>query len=175
MNKLQSFADFIGELSSEMLDYANELKSTELSATGEQSLQSEEITDDAEVRRLRSLARGKQRSRLNWFNSSDGKRLRVNIPHHSQRQILPQKRCCLCGNTPGCKRHQSSYKCTFCDVHLCIKVRPPGRKSCWQIWHTKAVLEARGYGERLFPNEHLGDDDDDPAQSSTRRTRQRVA
>eukprot|EP00474_Spongospora_subterranea_P005117 CRZ05575.1 hypothetical protein [Spongospora subterranea] len=132
-----------------MLEYANELKSTELSATGEQSLQSEEITDDAEVRRLRSLARGKQRSRLNWFNSSDGKRLRsamlnlcpitveplskVNIPNHSHRQILPQKRCCLCGNTPGFKRHQSSYKCTFCDLHLCIKVRPPGRKSCWQI------------------------------------------
>lgn len=143
LNKVQSTADFMFDCSQELLHYA---------ATLELLQRSEEVGDvtdedvgDIEVARLMSLAKGRKRKRLFFFNSEDGKRLRLAVQGHSPRQGHVHY-CALCGQNTGAgswRGHQTTYQCSHCATYLCVRKYQGFRKSCWDLWHSNKLLSLR--------------------------------
>lgn len=71
--------------------------------------------------------------------------------------------CVLCRGEKSNRReyagHRSKTKCLSCDVHLCLDVHSPARKSCWTVFH-----ETKQLVRRVLPSSTP------PTPSSTPRT-----
>lgn len=137
LNHVQPLADFIFDASQELLIYANKLEKSDASAQKDVP----EVTGE-ENARLVALAHRRRGQRLRFFNTPDGVKLRLHVHPHNQRQLPGSKRyCAFCGSTAA--RRRSTFKCTVCDQHLCIRASPGQRKSCWSIWHEAVKLKPR--------------------------------
>lgn len=99
-----------------------------------------------ESKRLISLAHGRKRNRLEFFNGTEGVVLRLSVRGHIPKQG-PLTWCALCGqnkdNDAKFRGHRSTYSCQLCSVFLCMRIYPGLRKSCWDVWHTKKELKPR--------------------------------
>lgn len=140
INKGCSFGNFVIDLCPNLVRYAERLDSTPVE-NGEPSEHTmpEISSDTAEVRRLRQAVSNIKRNRVEFFNSPDGVRVRLQLHPHLQRFTHHKKHCALCGT--GVKRSRSKFKCSTCDVHLCVRVHPEKRTSCWAKWHeTKRLI-----------------------------------
>ena len=143
LNALESLADFVCNVSSELLTYADKLRRAEEAEVPDGDLPE---VSPAEVIRLRALALGRKKKRLWFFNGPDGSKLRVSVRGHEVRQQREHRYCALCGGNgsdTGWRGHRSTFKCSHCDVHLCIRTYPGLRKSCWDVWHTARKLTPR--------------------------------
>jgi hypothetical protein len=163
MNSMQSLADFIYDVSPNLLSHADRLekeaRAREREAAAASSALNEEILSDAAVARLSAQASLRKRRRLDFFNDDDGKRLRLAKVPHLQNQTATPQYCALCGcnNThPGSQSadesrdnarqyrgRRSTFKCSLCHVHLCVRTYPGLRKSCWDLFHSARMLTTR--------------------------------
>lgn len=134
-------------LQKELLSYADELE--RWSNTGpisdpEQVRSLERSIPNDEVQRLKSLAVRRKRRRIEFFNTEDGKTLRLNVGGHIHKFESIPKYCALCGNNVNRWRgRRTRNKCSVCTVHLCVRPIAGLRKSCWDIWHTAQQLIQR--------------------------------
>lgn len=144
LNTTQSMADFIYDLCKELLVYA---ESVDVAPEGPD--EEEEAIGETERQRLSELAKKRKKKRMLFFNSEDGKRLRLFVRDHTLKQQVTQQYCALCGmhRTSGDSQvwrgHRTTYKCVQCDVHLCVRIYPGLRKSCTELWHSGTVLKPR--------------------------------
>jgi hypothetical protein len=141
LNTLQSLPDFALDAAVELLEYAEKLQKNRV-AQPQTRLSSDETL------RLNALAVQRKRKRIEFFNGSDGTALRLDVENHEQKQQKEQKYCALCGNHPTpemgeYRGRRSSFKCSRCDVHLCIRIYPGLRKSFWSVWHSSKDLQPR--------------------------------
>ena len=112
--------------------------------------QSELEVSGGENSRLVALAGTKKRNRMTLFNSSDGVSLQLRVKGHEQRQQKVDQYCGKCWtNREGWRGRRTTFKCSLCYVHLCVRTYSGLRKSFWDIWHSSQVLEARRQGYRL--------------------------
>ena len=198
LNSVQSLADFIFDVSEEILEHADILQR----ASTRDASMSHALTDSmsgAVTSRLSSLGKSRKRKRLLFFNEEDGINLRIRSSPHRQKQVKEHLYCALCGINrkhssapethagpvqalPTFRGHRTSFKCDLCHVHLCIRIYPGLRKSCWELWHSKAQLEPR---ETPPPSTSAskasmlaavnGDEtDDEPVSTPSTRTRRAV-
>lgn len=134
LNNVQSYGDFVHDLAPELLRYAEGL-----GPVSENELEQVSLGDPEGVR-LSDLAKRRPGRRVNFFNTSEGVRLRLNVHPHTQRHLPGTfKYCALCGS--GEKRRRSCFKCGTCHTHLCVRALPNQRKSCWALWHEAKRLE----------------------------------
>ena len=146
LNRVQSLADFVHDVSRELLAYAEELRRTDALAETDDTA---EVTAEESVH-LRALAVTRKKKRLVFFNGTDGARLRLQVRGHEQKQQREAKYCCLCGNNTGAWRgHRTTFKCSYCDVHLRVRTYRGLRKSCWDVWHSAKDLQPRKTGRPL--------------------------
>jgi transposase-like protein len=141
LNTLQSLSDFALDAAVELLEYAEKLQKNRV-AQPQTRLSSDETL------RLNALAVQRKRKRIEFLTGSDGTALRLDVENHEQKQQKEQKYCALCGNHPTPERgeyrgRRSSFKCSRCDVHLCIRIYPGLRKSCLSVWHSSKDLQPR--------------------------------
>ena len=166
LNAAQSFAEFIYDTSTELLAYADELRRAE--DANEAIECTDEVSPD-EVVRLRTLALRRKKKRLWFFNGMDGIRLRTHVRGHEMRQQREHRYCALCGLTgassnTGWRGHRSTFKCSHCDVHLCVRTYPGFRKSCWDVWHTAKKLTPRSTPQ---PSRSAGSSDGERSQTGS--------
>ena len=138
LSKVQATADFIFDVSQELLSHADTLQ--ENSDTVEPH---REITRGSPtVRALITKAKARRRNRLTFYNSTDGRKLRLNVKNHTPVQKTGVNRCSLCGqNWTGYRRHQTSYVCSICPVRLCVRTYAGLRKSCFSVCDSSKVVE----------------------------------
>lgn len=138
LNKVQGTADFMFDVSQELLSYAATLQIEK-----QDDFTLEEVSDPSEIRRLCDLAKHRKRNRLTFFNNEDGTKLRLGVNGHDLKQAKVSW-CALCGlNKESYRGRRSTYTCSRCHVHLCVRTYAGLRKSCWGVWHTAKVLKAR--------------------------------
>ena len=121
-----------------------------------------------DLKRLVSKAKSRKRYRLSFFNGPDGTALRLNVQRHDHVSTEIQKYCVLCGNNTNTKfrGHRTRIRCKQCDVHLCVKIRKPFKRSCWDVWHSVKRLQGRKpHNLNATEEEDRGIDED--ANSST--------
>jgi hypothetical protein len=148
LNSVQSLADFVLDASKELLIVADkkekEYRNDEGYTAGTLS-QDNPVTDE-EASRLIAAARSRKRYRIPFFNTEDGIKLRLVVAGHETKHIESERHCALCGNnstTGGWRGHRSSFLCSTCNVHLCVRLHQGFRKNCWTIWHTHRRIELR--------------------------------
>lgn len=166
VNKVQSTADFMLDAALEILAHASAL-CPERSGEHETA-----VMNPQERRALVTLAAGRKRRRLEFFNSDRGVTLRLNVPGHTPRQGKYQY-CALCGqhrdlkgsNGKVWRGHRTTYSCQLCSVNLCVRVYSGLRKSCWSVWHSTKELSLRHTPcpSRDAPEEHNESDEEDDA------------
>lgn len=143
LNCVQSLADFSFDCAQGLLMYADQIElQTQANATQGEV----EVLNDQEFERLKGLAHRRKRNRMAFFNSRDGRTLRLSERAHEQKQTRPARFCAVCGTqrasgtyTP----HRSTFQCKVCDVHLCVRMHAGLRKNCWDLWHSARDLEPR--------------------------------
>ena len=101
LNTTQSMADFIFDLCREVIVYA---ESVGLESETEQL--GEDQIGDSESRRLLGLVKQHKKKRLLFFNSEDGKRLRLSVQDHTLQRQPTQQYCVLCGMHRSSSREQ---------------------------------------------------------------------
>ena len=100
-NRVESLADFIYELTLELLAYAETLeKEDDRSDSRPQPKRLGKLRRN-ELKRLILKAKARKRYRLLFFKSADGITLRLNVVRHEHYSILEEKYCALCGNNSG--------------------------------------------------------------------------
>lgn len=153
LNSVQSLADFVHDVCFELLDFAGKLDGERTTSVA-QAAQEEDSTEsdcgasktvgDAEASRLSRMAAKRLRKRFAFFNSEDGRTLRLCVPRHEQQQQGKDLYCALCGgHKEGWRGRKTTFKCSLCNVHLCVRTFAGLRKSCWDIWHTKREVQLR--------------------------------
>ena len=95
LNNFQSLADFVFDVSQELLVYGDQLENEK----SRQEEDTEEVTD-AEAARLFALAQKRRGKRLMFFNAPYGIKLRLHVHTHKQSQL------------PGCSA-RISHRCPF--------------------------------------------------------------
>ncbi len=76
-----------------------------------------------ERQRLTCLAISRKRQRIVFLNSDDGVRLRLLVRGHEQRQQKRDQYCVSCGgNNDGWRGRRSTFKCSICGTHFCVRV-----------------------------------------------------
>lgn len=115
-------------------------------AVDERFFPTEVVVRRDEVRRLIDLAKARKRNRIPFFNSADGRRLRLSCMHHTPTVGRPAW-CALCGwkrqDSNSWRGHKTQIGCDLCDVHLCIQIYPGTHISCWRIWHSTQRIAKR--------------------------------
>ncbi|CDF41178.1 unnamed protein product [Chondrus crispus] len=48
-----------------------------------------------------------------------------------------------CVSDGGCRGHRSCFRCSHCDLRLCVRTYARFRRSCWDVWHSNKRLEPR--------------------------------
>lgn len=100
--------------------------------------------DTVETRKLIRLAGNRKRNRIPFFNSVEGKRLRLMVSDHTPLITHGSQWCALCGGMKkGWRGHKSSYQCQSCTVNLCVRVADGTATNCWSLWHSSDVIEPR--------------------------------
>lgn len=90
------------------------------------------------------LASKRKRNRLHFFNSDNGRKLRLGNFNHMPIMTNSDTYCALCGiKKGGWRGHKTKLACEACHVHLCCRVPPKLNKTCWRIWHTDHTLVPR--------------------------------
>ena len=141
LSSVQSLADFFYDLSTEMLIYSETLQG-ELFEGGAVVRNTE--VSSSEVAVLRAKASAGKKKRISFFNSQEGSILRLEVRGHEQRQQSRERYCALRGNnTGGWRGHKSTFQCSHCDFHLCVRVYPGFRKKCWDVCHSVQFLKRR--------------------------------
>jgi hypothetical protein len=162
LNNVQPLGDFVLDLCKEMLLHAKILR----------HIPDESRISEEKVVRLSEQARRRKRNRLEFFNTEDGRALRLSLTQrHEQLHESKPHWCVLCGQNfvtadrnptsmdAGVDRgelhigHRSSFKCTLCDVHLCVRVFTGSRKSCWNLWHSQRQVMPRLYSREVKQRE----------------------
>lgn len=93
---------------------------------------------------LMRLASKRKRNRLHFFNSDNGRKLRLGNFNHMPIMTNSDTYCALCGiKKGGWRGHKTKLACEACHVHLCCRVPPKLSKTCWRIWHTGHTLVPR--------------------------------
>ena len=134
LNGVQSFADFVLDVSRELLIHAHQISMASRHTVGGQERNGDVDIPGAESASLRAMAGRRKNKRVAFFNSEDGIKLRLEVRPHNQRQLPGTiKYYCLCGSSA--RRRRTTFKCSTCDFHLCARTHPGQRKSCWGIWH----------------------------------------
>ena len=143
MNGVQSLADFIHDVSRELIAHADNLGKQDLESSPGGEMES--IITEKEAAKLREQARSRKNRRLLFFNDENGSRLRLVVRGHEQRQQKSERYCALCGNNQNAewRGHRSLFMCSDCDVHLCIRTYSGCRKSFWDVWHSAKSLKPR--------------------------------
>jgi hypothetical protein len=145
LNSVQSLADFVLDASKELLIVADR-KEKECREIDQETTRGISRVPLQEVSRLCDAARSRKRYRIPFFNTEDGVKLRLTIYGHETKHMGSKQHCALCGNnsaTAGWRGHRSSFQCSMCSVHLCVRLHHGFRKNCWTIWHTQRRLELR--------------------------------
>lgn len=129
------------DVSRELLIYADGIEKMALSNRRDTGTSETEELSSVEDIRLRAVALKRKRSRIQFFNSSDGKSLRLKAGNHEEKHQGKALYCCLCDNNHNSSNvlfrgHRSTYMCSLCNVHLCVRTYPGLRKSCWDMWHS---------------------------------------
>lgn len=144
VNKVSSTAEFMIDVSVELLTFAQTInpnrKRTEEPAVG----------SFAQEQRLIEKARGRKQKRLVFFNSEDGRKLRLDVKMHDPVHRASNY-CALCGQTSETKHdnekqwrgHRTSIHCATCDVPLCAKIHPGKIVTCFRAWHSQEELVPR--------------------------------
>ena len=85
----------------------------------------------------------RKKQRLRWFNSAEGKELRLKVETHICLEGERQ-RCAMCNvnNSHNAGGKKIKTYCNTCDVHLCTDAGQR-RSSCWYEWHSEEVLYQR--------------------------------
>ena len=84
LNKVESLADFVSEITPEILAYAESLeKDDDVDEIRPAPLRMSKLKKN-EIKRLISKAQSRKRNRLRFFNNPDGVTLRVNLQRHDQ-------------------------------------------------------------------------------------------
>jgi hypothetical protein len=94
LNRVQSFADLVDDVSQELLEHSELLDKQSDADVGVR--QSELELSGSEKTRLVELAGMKKRNRIVWFNSADGVSLRLRVRGHEQRLQKVDQYCGLC-------------------------------------------------------------------------------
>lgn len=162
LNAVQSLADFSLDCTREFLAYADRIERDVVIHNDECS--DDAVLSDTEFERIRQLATRKRRNRLAFFNGEEGKRLRLSTSMNKNRK---DHLCSVLFVVSGDQGHRSTFKCASCSVHLCIRVYPGFRKSCWTIWHSARSLEPR-----IFPSISSSPSQEASAPRSILRRRQ---
>ena len=143
LNNMESLSEYCFEACTELLRFADTLRQSDQSVEESPAV----VVNDSEITQLCELARKRKRNRLAFFNSVEGVRLRLHVHGHSQKQMLAEHWCALCRmnvkNGSSYRGHRSSFKCTQCETHLCVRKYHGMRRSCWDMWHANKRLEQR--------------------------------
>lgn len=141
LSSVECFSDFVLDACKDILVYTvNECEESAITtpSTNQQN------PDKAETQKLVKLAANRKRNRIPFFNSSDGKRLRLMVCEHTPVVTTAAQWCALCGGMKkGWRGHKSSYQCRSCTVNLCIRVAESVDTNCWSVWHTAQVIKPR--------------------------------
>ena len=121
VNRVQSTADFMLDVSVELLQHAAAIGNEE----NEQSFSDSDVVNTEERTLVREAFKRKGK-RLFFFNSDRGKILRLKVKDHVPKKC-GEKYCVLCGNVTKKENetldmwrgHRSSYSCQKCCVNLC--------------------------------------------------------
>jgi hypothetical protein len=132
INNVQPQSEFVWDIARELLTYAD--KVARLEEAQIRHLGATALTELEKIR-LRNLAKNTKRRRLSFFNTQDGKRLRLDVPQHEQIQQQKSQWCALCSinraDNTAWRGHRSKYRCSICDVHLFLRTYTGFRKNCW--------------------------------------------
>ena len=144
LNKVESLAEFIFELTPELLTYAEHLNKNVNSNPSRQERRRVDKLRKPQIQRLIRKAKQRYRYRLKFFNGGDGVTLRLKLKGHDHHST-EVRYCALCGgnNQSRSRGHRSKTMCNLCLVNLCVKVRTGFRRSCWDVWHTITHLKTR--------------------------------
>ncbi|CDF36962.1 unnamed protein product [Chondrus crispus] len=148
LNRCQSLADFIADVSGDLLQHADNLQKNE--QNGEKGDHSGTVTvviGDEDAKELSRKALLRKRCRLLWFNHQSGRKLRINVQEHPPCSTGKDVWCALCGNVKHnedkWRGRRTGIKRGTCHVHLCTKTHTGQRVSCWNIWHNTMTLTPR--------------------------------
>jgi hypothetical protein len=159
MNSIQSLSDFIYDVSPDLLAHADKLQKearegmifNTFGGAGHDSL------SNVDIARLSARALSRKRRRMQYFNDDEGRSPRLSsIPHIPNQTSIPLY-CALCGGnkmpqshdpttnkssteTPNFRGCRSTFKCSLCQVHLCVRTYPGLRKSCWDLFYSNRQL-----------------------------------
>lgn len=97
LNKVQSFADFLFDVSRELLVYADTLSMDNTAPDVEKP-----AVTDREAARLQAIKKRRRGQRLKFFNTADGTKLRLEVKPHQQRQSAGWLNTAVCA---GVLRH----------------------------------------------------------------------
>ena len=143
LNNVESLSEFCFEACTELLRFADTFRQSDQGVEESSAV----VVNDSEITQLCELARKRKRNRLAFFNSVEEVRLPLHVHGHCQNQMLEEQWCALCSmnvkNGSSYRGHRSSFKCTQCETHLCVKTYHGMRRSYWDMWHAKKRLEQR--------------------------------
>ena len=136
LDKVESLAEFIFELISDLLKYAEQSEKDLNSPNSPRGKPKENKLKKKQVKRLISKAKGRHRYRTTFLNGEDGITLRLHVKGNDH--CTTEVRCStLCGGN----NHSRFRGDKICTVNLYVKVSPGFRRACWDVWHTVKLLK----------------------------------
>lgn len=89
-----------------------------------------------------------------FFNSSDGRQLRLRVAQHIPIISDSLNWCCLCVVRVNGKRgSKTKFKSSTCHVYVCIF----GEGFCWALWHCKDLVENPRQEEEAMEEVKVGE------------------
>jgi hypothetical protein len=162
INSIQSLSDFIYDVSPDLLSHADKLQkeSREGMILNTSEGAGQDSISNVDLARLSARALSRKRRRMQYFNDDEGRILRLSSIPHIPNQTSNPLYCALCGcsktqqahdtapnnssaKKPSFRGRRSTFKCSLCHVHLCVRTYPGLRKSCWDLFHSNRQLIPR--------------------------------
>lgn len=147
------FAEWVFHFANDLLIHADSLDEQEIRAGRNDPQQCNALVTEAERSHLLMEAVKRRWHRISWFNTRDGKRLRLDISSQILLNRSTSMQCTLCSvYRKGWQGHKSSFKCSSCAVYLCTRIT---NDSSWQkLWHAVKTLELRDFSQKH--SAHIG-------------------
>jgi hypothetical protein len=162
MNSIQSLSDFIYDVSPDLLSHADKLQkeSREGMILNTSEVAGHDSISNVDIARLSARALSRKRRLKQYFNEDERRILRLSSIPHIPNQTYNPLYCALCGcsktqqahdtapnnssaEKPNFRGRRSTFKCSLCHVHLCVRMYPGLRKSCWELFHFNRQLIPR--------------------------------
>lgn len=70
-------------------------------------------------------------------------RVDLKLGHFPEKRCSKQRWCVLCGGSGTSRGHRTRFTCSICKEPLCVVVHSGLRKTCFELWHTRDVVERR--------------------------------